>query len=689
MNPTPNVFRRSRLSLAAVLLSLVSGAAWAGSIGNFVWLDLDADGIQDAGEPGFAGVSVQLFNDGTDGIPGNTDDVLVATTTTGGGGTYSFNGLGADNYIVVVVLPSGFSFSPKDVGADDTIDSDVDQASGRSDVIALGASDNPTTYDAGIFLGATVGDLVFEDLDGDGVQEAGEPGYSNVLVTVTYLGADGMAGGGDDVASATTSGSDGAYSVGGLAAGNYIVSVAVPAGAAITQQNQGDDQLDSDVDDGTGQTAVFALATGETENSVDIGLYRPATLDGRLWDDEDGDGIRDDDEGDLPASATIELYDAGADGAVGGGDDALFATDTGASTYTFTLVPPGVYYLEFTAPAGYALTLRDQGGDDTVDSDPDRATGRTSVFTVVSGADGIEHDAGMAAFARVGDFIWLDADADGIQDGGEEGVGGVVAQVFTPGDNGIVGDNDDELAGSAVSDPNGAYSVSGLIPGTYYVHYILPSGFTFTLLDQGADDLLDSDPSPETGRTATFPLTDSRVLNNLDVGLRADTDGDGTPDDEDDCPEDPAKTEPGDCGCGVMDADSDGDGIPDCDDNCPDVANASQADSDGDGIGNECDNCPFAANADQADTDGDGVGDACDDDPEPNPPFVPEEDEDDDETTDPNMGQEDDDAQTDDDAAIEDIIAACGLCGPMGITSYMLFLVGYGGMLAARRRRRP
>src|SRR5690625_2378447 len=109
-----------------------------------------------------------------------------------------------------------------------------------------------------------------------------------------------------------------------------------------------------------------------------------------------------------------------------------------------------------------------------------------------------------------------------------------------------------------------------------------------------------------------------------------DTDGDGIPDDKDNCPYDYNPDQKDTDGDGVGDVcedDIDGDGILNDDDNCPYIHNPGQEDMDGDGVGDACDddidgdgipndkdNCPFVPNLDQADLDGDGVGDACDDD---------------------------------------------------------------------------
>jgi len=83
-----------------------------------------------------------------------------------------------------------------------------------------------------------------------------------------------------------------------------------------------------------------------------------------------------------------------------------------------------------------------------------------------------------------------------------------------------------------------------------------------------------------------------------------DKDLDGTPDCNDNCSSDPNKTQPGVCGCGIADTDSDGDSIPDCNDDCDNLI-----DADGDGI-NDCEDlCPYDPNKTQPGTCGCSIAD--------------------------------------------------------------------------------
>jgi len=117
------------------------------------------------------------------------------------------------------------------------------------------------------------------------------------------------------------------------------------------------------------------------------------------------------------------------------------------------------------------------------------------------------------------------------------------------------------------------------------------------------------------------PLKTSPGICGCGVVETGDTDLDGTPDCLDGCPNDPLKVSPGDCGCGVSDIDSDSDGVPDCNDLCPADPNkvapgdcgcgVADTDTDSDGTPDCDDNCPNTFNPGQEDCDNDGIGDVC------------------------------------------------------------------------------
>ena len=416
-------------------------------LGNRVWLDDDADGIQDAGEAGLGGITVNLLDSG---------GATVATTTTAADGTYLFTGLAAGDYRVEFVVPGTHLVSSADQGGDDTVDSDADPTTGRTPLVSLSANEVNVTLDAGLHLPAGIGDRVWTDLDADGIQDAGETGLGGV--TVTLLDA-----GGSTVASTTTA-ADGSYLFTGISPGQYRVEFTTPAGYTISTADQGgDDTVDSDPDPTTGQTALVTLTPGTTVTSVDAGMYEDAALGDLVWTDDDADGIQDAGETGL-GGVTVTLLDAG--GAT------LASTTTAADgTYAFTGLTPGSYRVEFTAPAGYTISPADQGGDDTVDSDADPTTGQTALVTLASGDNDTSIDTGMYQGASLGDLVWTDDDADGIQDAGETGLGGVTVTLLDAGGATVA---------STITAADGTYAFTGLTPGQYRVEFTAPAGYTIS-----------------------------------------------------------------------------------------------------------------------------------------------------------------------------------------------------------------
>jgi len=208
-----------------------------GEIGDYVWYDVNGNGVQDGTEAGIPGVTVTLSG------------AASGTTTTDANGFYNFGGLGAGSYTVTVATPAGYVASPSNQGGDPTKDSNGSPA---SVTLATDASVDQT-IDFGFTNGTgEIGDFVWFDVNGNGVQDGGEGGIAGVLVTLS-----GAASG------PTTTNANGYYSFGGLSAGSYTVTVATPAGYNASPSNQGGDPTK----DSNGSPASVTLAAN---NSIDL-----------------------------------------------------------------------------------------------------------------------------------------------------------------------------------------------------------------------------------------------------------------------------------------------------------------------------------------------------------------------------------------------------------------------------------
>ena len=440
------------------------------SIGDRVWLDTNGNGVQDAVETtGVTGVAVAIFSVGPNGVIGGGDDVFITATNTDTNGNYSFSGLAPGEYYLLFNLPTGFAISTPDQGSNDATDSDVNPISRQTTIITLRSGDNDPSWDMGLYRFASIGDVVWEDLNGNGVQETGEPGVAGVEVRL-----NGITSVGTTVSLTATTTITGFYQFATLAPGTYTVTVVAPAGYVFTAANQGsDDAADSDADPTTGVMTATVLESGEVDLTWDAGLYRPASIGNVVWEDLNGNGVQDATETGI-RGIVVTLTGAGPDGVFGTADDIGRTTITDDNgEYIFPNLPPGEYRLQFTnIPAGLTFSPADSSGDDATDSDVITATGETASFTLLSNQTDLSRDVGLYPLLSLGNLVWEDVNNNGIVDSGEQGAAGVQVLLYRDSNGSGVWDEADTLVGNDLTDSDGFYRFTDLPQGDYFV--VLP-----------------------------------------------------------------------------------------------------------------------------------------------------------------------------------------------------------------------
>ncbi|MCX7108970.1 MAG: hypothetical protein NTX45_02340 [Proteobacteria bacterium] len=379
---------------------------------------------------------------------------------------------------------------------------------------------------------AHIGDRVWFDANGNGVQDTGENGFANV--TVQLKDSSGV------VVGTTTTDASGNYGF-DVAPGSYSVKVVAPTGYAVTTQNAGaDDAKDSDVGS-TGETALYTLAAGANNLTVDAGLkvapVATASLGDRVWLDTNANGVQDTTETAGVVGVKVTLTGGGLDGKLSTTGDNTTATTTTDATgkYGFSGLTAGEYQVKFdastaTGPA-YFLTKQDGGTSDAVDSDANRTTGLSQVVTLATGENNTTVDAGVYQKASLGDKVWDDMNHNYVQDASEPGIGGIRVTLWTAGANGVYdnGTGDDIKVANTTTNSTGSignYLFSNLDPGDYYLmfdkanvmHYNATYGASYNMStwkwapkDTGTNDAIDSDV---TGNgVATTDVTSTSKIN--------------------------------------------------------------------------------------------------------------------------------------------------------------------------------
>ncbi|MEO1576886.1 MAG: SdrD B-like domain-containing protein, partial [Pseudomonadota bacterium] len=209
-----------------------------------------------------------------------------------------------------------------------------------------------------------------------------------------------------------------------------------------------------------------------------------------VWLDTNQNAVRDKDEVGL-AGVPVSLLRC--DGAFVGAT----STDT-SGTYRFSRVPEGCYRVRFAAMDGYRYCPASGPANPESASAADPSTGLTKSFDVAVNASVYGLDAGVVALSapQLGDRIWTDLNANGIQDVGEPGLAGVEIALHDCAGQAVPGAGGSPT--TALSDDSGYFVFEGVAPSCYTLRVTAPESYLFSAPDAGVD-ALDSDVDPASG----------------------------------------------------------------------------------------------------------------------------------------------------------------------------------------------
>jgi uncharacterized protein (DUF2141 family) len=501
--------------------------AAVGTIGDTVFYDVNGNAIQDANDPGIAGVPITATWYGADGILGNADDV-TSVTTTDALGKYTFTNLPFGNYKVVASPPAGYS---------QTYDNTIATLDNTSTALITNAVRTDNTNDFGYTGLGTLGDYVWWDVNGDGLQTTNEPPLAGVGVTLTWAGPDNIIGTADDINMGTqTTGTGGNYLFTKLPPGKYLVDV-----------NQ------SQVTNGNLTTAndlmTVVLAPSQNYLLADFGFNDGGTVGNQVWFDTNKNGIYEPLLGETGIkNVEVSLYyDVNGNGTYESATDTLLSTQLTNSLgqYTFTnllvndnnsindgTTANSAKYLvavtdSLSKLSGYTHTypspLAPQTNNNS-QNDGRAATAQNAVSPAypmtlsAATTSNVTGDFGYYLLGSVGDTVWMDLNANGIKDATELGIGGVPITVVSAGLDGIFGTADDvtkTTTTSSVAATLGQYLVTDLPPGPVKVTVTTPpAGYTQTYDNDGGFD----NTSTTQLTTTTLPTTMNDL--NQDFGYK-------------------------------------------------------------------------------------------------------------------------------------------------------------------------
>lgn len=263
---TNNVLIHTQLTTANIPYSLTLATMATDTTGVFgyqlqnssalgvIYIDTNGNGIQEAGEIGLQGVSLDIVD---------TNNSIIASTTSQNAGEYLFTQLSAGDYQIIVTDTNGILSNALLTTANMPFSLNLSENDSQVG-IAFGYQ----------FTNSGISGLVFNDINGNGLNDNGELGLQNVTVELTKDG---------NIVQVLTTTNTGTYNFEALGLGQYVLTVT-------------DTNTVLDLSDITTANQPYTIDLAENQqdtNGVFGYQYHRSEIVIEIFDDSNGNGVKD------------------------------------------------------------------------------------------------------------------------------------------------------------------------------------------------------------------------------------------------------------------------------------------------------------------------------------------------------------------------------------------------------------
>jgi len=429
---------RASLSTTDTLLTPVLDdvtVSWDGvvTISGKLFNDVAGNGSNDPSDPGIPGIDVELWLDDGNSVFEPANDTLITSVPSAGDGTYTFADQLPGTYFVradETQLPPGF-----------VVPGTTPNPAGPLTIADCGSA----VADIGWQLTEAVVVTVFSDVDGSGSFGGSDVGLAGIDVELWVDDGDGVFDPGDDsrIATATTM-SSGAATFGGVAVGSYFALV------DDTETPPGHDPIATTPN----PTGLLTVTIGSGDSAA-IGFEPFGAISGVAFADENRDGVRQPGE-DPVVGVVVGIYLDDGDGTFDPGRDVVAAAPvTDASgAYGAMALAPGTYWVAPFDPPAPSLPV-------------------APIATVVAAGQTTTEDIPFAQSASISGVVVFAS--GGVVDPNGPPVQGMPITVYRDDGDGSFDRTSDPVAGTAVTNIAGEFTVPDLAPGQYFVELSGPS----------------------------------------------------------------------------------------------------------------------------------------------------------------------------------------------------------------------